>query len=171
MADGEDNKVLIARCYHLQELITKLDEAILEQKSRLAERKDSTKHKSVTEGSHINFNNVHFSKRFCIVLLKNKPKQNVSTVVFIQMCYHCIYETFENQIWFVVLIIEFIKKWYFRWQWYRRGWYIRSTGRQVPVGYWAWCWVRGTWLLHTDWKPRLSVPLRVRSLPETGRYT
>ena len=58
MADGEDNKVLIARCY-LQELITKLDEAILEQKSRLAERKDSTKHKSVTEGIQINSNNTY----------------------------------------------------------------------------------------------------------------
>ena len=59
MVDGENDKVLITRCYHLQELITKLDEAILEQKTRSAERKDSTKHKSVTEGSQINFDNTY----------------------------------------------------------------------------------------------------------------
>ena len=96
MADGEDNKVLITRCYYLQELITKLDEAILEQKSRSAERKDSTKHKSVTEGRQIMLIMYNLVKDFALLCLKTK--QNISTVVFIQMCYHCIYETFENQI-------------------------------------------------------------------------
>ena len=84
MADGEDNKVLITRCYHLQELITKLDEAILEQKSRLAERKDSTKHKSVTEGSHINFNNTYnLVKDFALFCLKtNQSKMTVLWCLF-----------------------------------------------------------------------------------------